>query len=90
MTCLHSVSRQNAAMRDENDLLMAPDVKCYFAIYCPSLNYSFKFPTTKKIKIEKEKNLTKHLSFYLIMLLFYLAMLDYQQNIVFNVDRINQ
>ena len=71
-------------MRDENYLLMAPDVKCYFAIHCPSLNYSFKFPTLKKIETEKEKNLKKHLLFYLIMLLlFYLAMLDYQQNIVY-------
>ena len=78
-------------MRDENDLLMAPDVKCYFAIHCTSLNYSFKFPnysfkfpTIKKIEIEKEKNLKKHLLFYWIMLLlFYLAMLDYQQNIVY-------
>ena len=42
-------------MRDENYLLMAPDVKCYFAIHCPSLNYSFKFPTLKKIETEKEK-----------------------------------
>ena len=71
-------------MRDENDLLMAPDVKCYFAIHCPSLNYSFKFPTIKKIEIEKEKNHKKHLLFYLVMLLlFYLTMLDYQQNIVY-------
>ena len=69
-------------MRDENDLLMAPDVKCYFDIHFTSLNYPFKFPTIKKIEIEKEKNLKKHL-FYLIMLLFYLAMLDYQQNIVY-------
>ena len=71
-------------MRDENDLLMAPDVKCYSAIHCTCLNYSFKFPTIKKLEIEKEKTLKKHLLFYLIMLLlFYLAMLDYQQNIVY-------
>ena len=71
-------------MRDENDLLMAPDVKCYFDIHFTSLNYPFKFPTLKKIETEKEKNLKKHLLFYLIMLLlFYLAMLDYQQNIVY-------
>ena len=78
-------------MCDENDLLRAPDVKCYFASHCTSLNYSFKFPnysfkfpTIKKIEIEKEKNLKKHLLFYWIMLLlFYLAMLDYQQNIVY-------
>lgn len=42
-------------MRDENDLLMAPDVKCYFAIHCISLTYSFKFPTIKKLKLKKKK-----------------------------------
>ena len=78
-----NVSRQNADMRDENDLLMAPDVKCYFAIHFTSLNDSFKFLAIKKIEIEKEKNLKKHLFYLIMLLLFYLAMLDYQQNIVY-------